>query len=186
MKVPYDMHYVTDNLFGDPYPELIAYFQTLNTELNVLDVGCGQGRDAITIARLGFNVVGLDNSRVGINQMNDIVAQEKLKLEGIVTDIYSYTDYNKFDVILLDSMFHFYSQDAKKERAFIANILDQVKPDTLIVFCVPNKPNIINHLKEATTNTSIVFEKDLIYTYVDEESGNSSNTDYKIISVKRN
>lgn len=70
MKVAYDKYYQTENLFGKPYPELIKYFSTYPKQGKVLDLGCGQGRDSIPIARLGFDVTGIDNSRVGIEQMN--------------------------------------------------------------------------------------------------------------------
>ena len=72
MAVTYDKYYKTENLFGQPYPELLAFFTEYPKKGNVLDLGCGQGRDAIPLARLGFDVTGIDNSSVGIAQMNRI------------------------------------------------------------------------------------------------------------------
>lgn len=50
MTVTYDKHYETENLFGDPYPELIEFFDKYSRKGNLLDLGCGQGRDAIPLA----------------------------------------------------------------------------------------------------------------------------------------
>lgn len=66
MKVTYDNYYQTENLFGNPYTELLSFFKEYLEPGKVLDLGCGQGRNAAAIARLGFEVIGIDNSEVGI------------------------------------------------------------------------------------------------------------------------
>lgn len=44
---------------------------------NFLDLGCGNGRNSIPLARMGYEVTGMDISRVALNQ-----AKEKLSLES--------------------------------------------------------------------------------------------------------
>ena len=78
MTVTYDKYYQTENLFGEPYPELIEFFAEYPYKGKLLDLGCGQGRDAIALARLGYSVTGIDNSKVGIQQMNQIGQVEKV------------------------------------------------------------------------------------------------------------
>lgn len=96
----YDKYYQTENLFGESYPELIEFFAEFPMKGKVLDLGCGQGRDAIALARLGYSVTGIDNSKVGIEQMNQTWQ---------VVDIYAFNRFSEFDIILLDSMFRFIS-----------------------------------------------------------------------------
>lgn len=86
----YDSYYQTENLFGKPYPELIQFYTELGKIGRLLDLGCGQGRDAIPLARLGFDVIGIDQSKVGIGQMNAIAQKEQLSLKGIVISINSF------------------------------------------------------------------------------------------------
>ncbi len=44
MPVSYDKHDQTENLFREPYPELIGFFAEIPKKGAVLDLGCGQGR----------------------------------------------------------------------------------------------------------------------------------------------
>ena len=60
------------------YPELIDFFKHYEPEGNIIDLGCGQGRDSISQAKLGYKVTGIDNSKVGIDQMNTISKKERL------------------------------------------------------------------------------------------------------------
>ena len=107
MAVKYDKHYTTRNLFGDPYPELIHLFASYSRRGRVLDVGCGQGRDAIALATLGFEVTGIDNSEIGIAQMRARARADTLPLRGIVTDIFSYEEFSGFNFVLLIVCFIF-------------------------------------------------------------------------------
>ena len=59
MTVAYSKNYQTENLFGEPYPELIDFFTNYRNKGRLLDLGCGQGREAIPVARLGFEVTGI-------------------------------------------------------------------------------------------------------------------------------
>ncbi|WP_409070426.1 class I SAM-dependent methyltransferase [Aliifodinibius sp. S!AR15-10] len=43
-----------------------------------MDFGCGQGRDALFIARMGHRVLGVDISKTGISQMLDEANRENI------------------------------------------------------------------------------------------------------------
>lgn len=56
--------------FGDAPDPLLTRFDTLiDRSCSVLDVGCGQGRNAIHLARQGFNVEAIDPSNVAVDQL---------------------------------------------------------------------------------------------------------------------
>lgn len=184
MSIAYNKYYQTEHLFGEPYPELINYIKTLNPANKVLDIGCGQGRDAIAISRLGFEVVGIDNSKVGIDQLNAEAKKENLSLQGKVVDLYKFNNYGSFDILLLDSMFHFYAKDVKRETELIKYILDSSKLGAIIIFCVPNNKNIIKHLNKCLSSKNKIFEKELVYTFKDQATNYIAKTDYKIIVIK--
>ncbi len=182
----YDKQYKTENLFGEPYPELIDFFSTHSKRGRLLDLGCGQGRDTIPIARLGYNVTAIDKSKVGIKQMILKSQKEGLKIQGYVEDIYKYNDFNRYDFILLDSMFHFYKKDKNKETGLIKRIFIKSKIGAVIVFCIQDtgkKVEILNKTINATHKAKVHKEIAFKYNWIDKDSGHNSFTNYKMIAI---
>lgn len=188
MTVTYDNYYQTENLFGEPYRELIEFFTEYPIKGKLLDVGCGQGRDAIALARLGYSVTGIDNSKVGIDQMNQIGREENLNLVGLVEDIYAFDRYSEFDIILLDSMFHFTKKDKRKEIGFIKRILSDLTKGSLVVFCIHDagdKVQILNQTLDFEKKTNRIADKKFKYTYEDKVAGHKVETDYRMVIVTK-
>jgi len=188
MKVTYDKYYQTENLFGEPYPELLDFFSQYPEKGKVLDLGCGQGRDAISLARLGFEVVGIDHSEVGIQQLNQIAQKENLNLVGEVGDIYQVANHEEYDFILLDSMFHFAKKDKKREVELIRTILTEVKSGCFIVVCIVDSGTKVETLKKqfddkiaVNTISDIKFK----YTYEDQDNEHKSEMDYRLMVVEK-
>lgn len=187
MAIGYDEYYQTENLFGNPYPELIDFFRAHQNKGKLLDVGCGQGRDAIALARLGFKVTGIDHSKVGIVQMNGIASDENLPLTGRVMDIFEFENFHIYDFILLDSMFHFEKNDLQKETEFIGRILSEVKRNCLIIFCIQDtgkKVEILNDCVSQQSQVERLHDQKFDYTFEDKETGHQSKSLYRMIIVK--
>lgn len=188
MNSSYDKYYQVENLFGEPYPELIDFYSKINNKGTLLDLGCGQGRDAIPLAKLGYEVTGVDNSKVGIDQLNRIAKEGNLSLKGIVEDIYSYSNFDKFDFILLDSMFHFGKADKQKEIKFLKRLIKEAKLKTLITICIQKLGKKLETLHSVILNrddTELVSRCELIYKYIDEVSNHSSETKYEMVVIKK-
>lgn len=67
---------------GEPFNEFVEFFERSPHELSVLDLGCGQGRDALMAARQGHNVMGVDLAPTGVAQMLAGAAREGLAVTG--------------------------------------------------------------------------------------------------------
>ena len=109
-------------------------------------MGCGQGRDSIALARLGYQVMGVDVSSVGVSQMLAVSSREGLNIQGIVDDMYEYTIEDDIDVVLLDSMFHFYKRDREKETAFLFGVMNELRFGGLLCIVVSKSKRIEKEL----------------------------------------
>lgn len=97
---------------GPPFPQLVAFFDELSRKkCRVLDLGCGQGRDALFIARKGHTVLGVDVSATGIAQMLAAAREEGLAVSGVVADIVEFEPEGPYDVVLLDRVLHMLPDD---------------------------------------------------------------------------
>ncbi len=187
MTVLYDKYYQTENLFGKPYPQLIDFFSGYPKKGKVLDLGCGQGRDAIAIARMGFEVTGIDISEIGISQMNRVVANEHLSLTGVVADIFDFKKFGEYEFILLDSMFHFTKNDLQKETRLIKRIVTNAKKGCIAIFCIQDeekKVKILNATIKSVRDLQSIADERFKYIFEDGITGHMSKTDYRMLVFK--
>jgi 2-polyprenyl-3-methyl-5-hydroxy-6-metoxy-1,4-benzoquinol methylase len=175
----YDDYYQDRNYFGNPYPELIEYFKTLDRHLKIIDLGCGQGRDTLALGRLGFHVTGVDISKVGIDQMNDIAKKENLDVSGIVEDYQRINYINAFDVVLMDSMFHFYKKDIEKETEILVNILNQLKVGGRFVTIMQKNIKRVSILKNIIKSSKYHFKIEHEQSFIYHEF----NSEFYMISI---
>jgi SAM-dependent methyltransferase len=74
----------TDALFGrDPERILVEHAHLLPPDGDVLDLGCGQGRHALWLARRGRRVVAVDPSPVAIRTVDEVAARESLPITTV-------------------------------------------------------------------------------------------------------
>lgn len=149
-----------------------------------MDLGCGQGRDSIPLARIGFDVTGIDNSKVGIEQMNQIAKTEKLTLKGVISDIFGFENFDGYDYVLLDSMFHFTKNDRIKETEFIRKIISKIRKGCLVIFCIQDTGKKVEILKETIEFKNAdnrIEDKKLKYVF--ENNGHKSESNYRMIVI---
>ncbi len=128
MAYDYDALYATQaNALGKPSPAFVSFFATYNSvRARVLDIGCGQGRDAIFIAQAGHRVVGVDISKHGIAGMLQQAKAQKLDISGIVSDVITYEPEGQFDVILIDRTLHMLPDNAQSK--VLAKLITHLQP----------------------------------------------------------
>ncbi|HKI83197.1 MAG TPA: methyltransferase domain-containing protein, partial [Candidatus Krumholzibacteria bacterium] len=78
----YDTAYrASDRYFGaEPDGYLLAHLDTLDPAGRVLDLGMGQGRNALWLARRGFRVEGIEPSETARAAVQEVAAMEGLPL----------------------------------------------------------------------------------------------------------
>jgi len=115
----YEKEYQKDgDVCGEPFEEIEVFFdQFEQRSVNVLDLGCGQGRDTLMVARKGHSVTGVDIAEIGVRQMVERAKAEGLDVTGLVADITEFEPSEEYDVVLLDRVLHMLNSD--KVRKFV-------------------------------------------------------------------
>lgn len=108
MATDYEKYYRdARHALGEPTKEFVQFFEEYpGTNARILDVGCGQGRDALFLARRGHRVLGVDASPTGVSDMIAESKTEGLDIQGEVADIRNYRPEGEFDIVLIDRTLH--------------------------------------------------------------------------------
>jgi len=98
----YDSSYENDEaLFGSDESHLLQkYADFIPDDASVLDLGVGQGRNVLSLARRGCQVTGIDTSQVAVDTVNRIAGKENLPLEAHLQDFIYYEPDRAYDVAL--------------------------------------------------------------------------------------
>ncbi len=100
----------------------------------LLDLGCGEGRNAVYFARHGFQVVGLDTSPVGLEKMERYAQEVGVHVETIQADIVTHVLEDDYDVIFSTGTLQYLPPEVRTER--LQNYKDHTSPDGINVLSV--------------------------------------------------
>ena len=139
-----------DKKFKDKFPrfpakldvELRRYLNLIPGK-NVLDLGIGQGRNSISLAKLDFNVTGVDYSTKCLNICREI----NPNLNLFQSDIRKFNiEKDKYDLILSTYVLHFLHKDDSYN--IIKSMKENLRINGLIYICVFSKedPKFNKHL----------------------------------------
>lgn len=99
---------------GKPTQDFVTFFDHYDKHnADILDIGCGQGRDALFIARRGHHVVGIDIAATGIAQLLEDAQAENLNIEGVVADLHNFEPVGMYDVVVIDRTLHMLATDTR-------------------------------------------------------------------------
>jgi 2-polyprenyl-3-methyl-5-hydroxy-6-metoxy-1,4-benzoquinol methylase len=90
----------TDFYGSAPSPLCAQYGALLPDGCRVLDIGVGQGRNALPLARRGCLVTGIDTNADAIAQVRDKAAREGLAIDLYHTSFLDYQPDHPFDAVL--------------------------------------------------------------------------------------
>jgi len=167
-------------------PEIIKLIQSQSPaeRTNVLDLGCGLGRNAIAFAQAGFSVTGVDLSASAVIHTRDGANKLGLRIQTLISDFARVAfQPDTFDIIIsVNVIYHGYS---KQTQDAIRNIKSYLKPGGLFYFTFPSKEDgEYGHGKKLEEHT-FEFQPGHIHCHVDENDLNILLKDFKILSLDK-
>ncbi len=124
----------TPNLFGaEPDMVLVNHIHLLDKSKPVLDIGSGQGRHALYLARHGFEAVALDPSGEATHQLQTTADHEQLPILCIEGMIESFeAESGRFGTVLVFGLIQIFTWE--QTRDLIARINELIAPGGHVIF----------------------------------------------------
>lgn len=114
-------------VFGkSPAPFLAENYQFIPYEGNVLDMGMGEGRNAVFLAQKGYKVTGVDISSVAVKKAYLLGQEFGVKIKGVVASLKDY----KIPPASYDAIICFYYVD----RSLVEKMKAWLKPGGILIF----------------------------------------------------
>lgn len=115
----YDKRYDTEEYYWGLMPNRICYdiMKILPPvrPYRVLDIGCGEGKDAVFFAKCGYAVTAFDISEQGIEKAKKLAEYNKVDAAFFKADLFDYRPEGEYDIIFSSGVLHFMQESGRKE-----------------------------------------------------------------------
>ena len=129
-----------NDYFGaEPAKILVKAEEYLKTDAQVLDLGCGQGRNALYFARKGYFVQAVEIAKSGLKVFIEKSLREKLNTHGFFEDIRDFKFVRKYDLIYSYQTLNYLEK--KEAREVIEKMKQNTNLNGLNVVAVYTKKN---------------------------------------------
>lgn len=115
----YEEEYKTQEYYWGTEPNKACYqilqLMSPTKHLKLLDVGCGEGKDAVFFARNGYDVSAFDVSDAGIEKTRSLAEKIGVHVNVFKADILDYRLDTHYDIIFSSGVLHYIKPDYRKE-----------------------------------------------------------------------
>ncbi len=113
--------------FGNPSKEVEDIVPFLSNDAKILDVGCGDGRHALYLAKSGFKVDAFDISTNAIDKLNYLKGKYKFNINTSICNVLDFEFKYKYDLIIVHGVLQFIK---KEKQPIVIDLLKKwTKPD---------------------------------------------------------
>ena len=126
-KIFWDKKYETEAyIFGKEPVEFLREHIDLLPRGKALDIAMGEGRNAVFLAKNGFNVDGCDISEIAVKKALDLAKENNVKIHAFVADLETYKlPKDTYDVI---ACFYYL------QRGLVPQMKEALKPGGMIIY----------------------------------------------------
>lgn len=115
----YDRRYNAEEYYWGLTPNRICYdimkIMPPIRPYRVLDMGCGEGKDAVFFAKCGYAVTAFDISEQGIEKSKRLADFNKVDVRFFKADLFDYRPDTEYDIIFCSGVLHFIPPAGREE-----------------------------------------------------------------------
>ncbi|UCD17637.1 MAG: class I SAM-dependent methyltransferase [Candidatus Zixiibacteriota bacterium] len=170
---PYDKRYAGRESYWGHKPsvlcEKVLEFMppAVSRKMTLLDLGCGEGRNAIYFATQGFKVTGLDLSQPGLQKTARLALDAGVVIETIHADIVDYHLHDNYDVIFSTGTLHYLPPEVRQVR--FDEYKDCTAPDGINAFSVLVDKPFLEKAPDAEETAFLFSSGELMSYYRDRK-----------------
>lgn len=119
MQNIYDEKYDRKEYYWGKKPSLLCYeimkLMPPDKPLKLLDIGCGEGRNAIFFARNGYDVTAFDLSLKGVKKTKCFADEVGVPIKAFQANLNEFRLEEKFDIIFGSAVLHYLPDELRRE-----------------------------------------------------------------------
>lgn len=120
----YDKRYDMEDYYWGITPNSLCYeimkLKPPVKPLKILDIGCGEGKDAVFLARNGYIVTAFDLSETGIEKGKRLAERCNTYVDFFKADLTDFRAAEMYDIVFSSGVFHFIKPEIREK--FISNL----------------------------------------------------------------
>lgn len=97
--------------FNEPSDIVVQMARMLPPGASVIDLGAGQGRNALYLASKGFDVTAVEREDSEVKIMNKKNSKAKRKIKIVQADIHEFAPDKQYDAVISNTVLHFFSPE---------------------------------------------------------------------------
>lgn len=110
--------------------------------LKLLDIGCGEGKDAVFFARCGYDVSAFDISEAGLEKAKQLAEKARVHVKTFRANVWDYRLDEHYDILYSSGVLHYIKPELREE--IMADYKSHVNENGLAAFQVfVEKPFIV-------------------------------------------
>ncbi len=137
-RTQYEKFYEAEDYYWGKEPadflERLIALKPPRRGMKILDIGCGEGKDAVYMAKKGYTVTAFDLTEAGIEKTKKYAAETGVKINAYVDDINTFETDERFDIIYSSGTLQYLFDD--KIASFFEKIQKMTNPHGLNYFNV--------------------------------------------------
>lgn len=119
---------------ADFLDQLIELTANRKGKVKVLDIGCGEGKDAVYMAQKGFDVTAFDITESGIKKTKELALSKNVSINAFVADINDFCLAEQFDIIFSTGTIQYLQDD--RINSFFEKVKKLTAPNGINYFNV--------------------------------------------------